>query len=244
MGTVIGKAGAQIQQIQQASGARMAASKELLPQSTERVVEVTGTPEQIRIAVHEIARCIGSNPPSFDHGTILFHPGAIGPDGPASTAGALVAANAGFLPQANPTGTPRRVSGSAPNVYASFGPRGSPRGSPGPVDGTPSRSPRTSPPTARGRSSLGGASPGVLANGPNGGTPVRGGRNGPTSPLASKSGETTELSNEELRTQNINIPSDMVGCIIGKGGAKIAEIRRLSGSKITIAKTPIVRRSL
>jgi heterogeneous nuclear rnp K-like protein 2 len=41
-----------------------------------------------------------------------------------------------------------------------------------------------------------------------------------------------------LRTQNISIPSDMVGCIIGRQGTKITEIRRLSGSKISIAKTP------
>ena len=41
-----------------------------------------------------------------------------------------------------------------------------------------------------------------------------------------------------LRTQNISIPSDMVGCIIGRGGSKITEIRRLSGSKISIAKAP------
>ena len=41
-----------------------------------------------------------------------------------------------------------------------------------------------------------------------------------------------------LRTQNISIPSDMVGCIIGRNGIKIAEIRRLSGAKISIAKTP------
>ena len=41
-----------------------------------------------------------------------------------------------------------------------------------------------------------------------------------------------------LRTQNISIPSDMVGCIIGRSGTKITEIRRLSGSKISIAKTP------
>ncbi|GAC74301.1 hypothetical protein PANT_10d00115 [Moesziomyces antarcticus T-34] len=41
-----------------------------------------------------------------------------------------------------------------------------------------------------------------------------------------------------LRTQNISIPSDMVGCIIGKGGSKITEIRRLSGSRISIAKVP------
>lgn len=30
----------------------------------------------------------------------------------------------------------------------------------------------------------------------------------------------------------------MVGCIIGRGGTKITEIRRLSGSKISIAKEP------
>lgn len=30
----------------------------------------------------------------------------------------------------------------------------------------------------------------------------------------------------------------MVGCIIGKGGSKISDIRRLSGSRISIAKVP------
>merc|ERR1711939_280610 len=35
-------------------------------------------------------------------------------------------------------------------------------------------------------------------------------------------------SNPELRTQNISIPSDMVGCIIGRGGTKINEIRTQS----------------
>jgi poly(rC)-binding protein 2/3/4 len=35
-------------------------------------------------------------------------------------------------------------------------------------------------------------------------------------------------------TQQIYIPNDMVGAIIGKGGAKINEIRQLSGSVIKI----------
>lgn len=39
-----------------------------------------------------------------------------------------------------------------------------------------------------------------------------------------------------LRTQNISIPASLIGCIIGKGGSKITEIRRLSGSRISIAK--------
>ena len=44
-------------------------------------------------------------------------------------------------------------------------------------------------------------------------------------------------SDPNFREQKISIPSDMVGCIIGRAGTKINEIRRLSGSKISIAKT-------
>ena len=41
-----------------------------------------------------------------------------------------------------------------------------------------------------------------------------------------------------MQTQNISIPSDMVGCIIGRGGSKISEIRKSSGARISIAKAP------
>jgi len=37
-----------------------------------------------------------------------------------------------------------------------------------------------------------------------------------------------------LQTQQIYIPNDLVGCIIGKGGSKINEIRHLSASQIKI----------
>jgi heterogeneous nuclear rnp K-like protein len=37
-----------------------------------------------------------------------------------------------------------------------------------------------------------------------------------------------------LQTQQIFIPNDLVGCIIGKGGSKINEIRQSSGSQIKI----------
>lgn len=36
------------------------------------------------------------------------------------------------------------------------------------------------------------------------------------------------------QTQQIYIPNDLVGCIIGKGGSKINEIRSISGSQIRI----------
>lgn len=77
IGSVIGKGGAKIRQIQDVSGARMVASKEMLPQSTERIVEVSGGSESIRVAVAEISRCLIED---WDRsqGTVLYHPGAEG----------------------------------------------------------------------------------------------------------------------------------------------------------------------
>ncbi|KAI0330570.1 cytoplasmic protein [Cubamyces sp. BRFM 1775] len=152
MGSVIGRNGLKIKAIQDSSGARMVASKDMLPQSTERIVEVQGSSDSIGRAIEEIGRCLLED---WERGvgTVLFHPGAGDERSGRRT---------------HPTG--RRSNGDVR------------RTSPSP--GSPS-----SPPT-------------------------------------------------NLRTQNISIPSDMVGCIIGRNGTKITEIRRLSGSKISIAKEP------
>src|SRR6185369_17818752 len=58
------------------------------------------------------------------------------------------------------------------------------------------------------------------------------------SDAATRGPPTHDENGEEIQTQNISIPADMVGCIIGRAGSKISEIRRLSGSRISIAKTP------
>lgn len=153
MGSVIGRNGLKIKAIQDASGARMVASKDMLPQSTERIVEVQGTPDSIGRAIEEIGRCLLEDW-ERGMGTVLFHPGP---------------------------GEER--TGRRPNASRRL------NGEPVPQRG------RTSP--------------------------------SPTSPSQQPT---------NLRTQNISIPSDMVGCIIGRNGTKITEIRRLSGSKISIAK--------
>ncbi|KAG5648064.1 hypothetical protein DXG03_007099 [Asterophora parasitica] len=169
MGTIIGRNGLKIKAIQDGSGARMVAAKDMLPQSTERVVEVQGSPEAIGRAIEEIGKCLLED---WERGlgTVLFHPGT-GDD------------RSGGNRRSGYTGTAyngsRRSNGD--------GPRG-----------------RTSPP----------------------GSPTL-----PNSPTANQPAA-------NLRTQNISIPSDMVGCIIGRSGTKITEIRRLSGSKISIAKAP------
>ncbi|PFH54557.1 hypothetical protein AMATHDRAFT_121 [Amanita thiersii Skay4041] len=170
MGTIIGRQGLKIKAIQDNSGARMIASKDMLPQSTERIVDVQGSPEAIGLAIEEIGKCLLED---WERGlgTVLFHPGVAHDDRSGS----------------------RR---SAPN-YSGGSYNGSRRS--------------------------------------NGDTP-RGRKSPPGSPLSHSPVSSQPPSN--LRTQNISIPSDMVGCIIGRSGTKITEIRRLSGSKISIAKTP------
>lgn len=173
MGTIIGRSGLKIKSIQDSSGARMVASKEMLPQSTERIVEVQGSPEAIGRAVEEIGKCLLED---WERGlgTVLFHPGP----------------------------TDERSSGnrrSGHNYSSSY--------------------------------------TGSRRNGGNGEANPRPRASSPGSPTTAHSPVSTQPA-ANLRTQNISIPSDMVGCIIGRSGTKITEIRRLSGSKISIAKAP------
>jgi len=79
MGTIIGRNGLKIKSIQDDSGARMVASKEMLPQSTERIVEVQGSADAISRAIEEIGKCLLED---WERGvgTVLYHPGVGGDD--------------------------------------------------------------------------------------------------------------------------------------------------------------------
>lgn len=178
MGTIIGRQGLKIKYIQDASGVRMVAQKEMLPQSTERIVEVQGTPEGIEKAIWEIGKCLIDDW-QRGTGTVLYNP----------------AVRAG-------------VGGAPPN-NAFLGPN------PGAYGG------RSYNRTGNGADFS--DNPGSYNRRQNSDAPNRG------IPLVTEDGE-------EVQTQNISIPSDMVGCIIGRGGSKISEIRRSSGARISIAK--------
>ncbi|KAI8870852.1 hypothetical protein GQ42DRAFT_162425 [Ramicandelaber brevisporus] len=84
MGNVIGKSGARIKQIQEQSGARMVTTKELLPQSTERIVEIHGTAECVRMAVEQICKCIAEDPDK-GLGTVIYNPNGKAPQVSLST---------------------------------------------------------------------------------------------------------------------------------------------------------------
>ncbi|KAK2050435.1 KH domain-containing protein [Colletotrichum somersetense] len=197
MGTIIGRQGLKIKHIQDVSGVRMVAQKEMLPQSTERIVEVQGTPEGIKGAIWEICKCLVDDW-QRGTGTVLYNPVVRTQPGTTSTAG----------------------SGSAP-TYSSGGGRSSDYSAP--------RVMRT------GNGADFSASNTGNNNGGGGGRPY--GRRS-DSDAASRGPPTHDENGEELQTQNISIPADMVGCIIGRAGSKISEIRKTSGARISIAKAP------
>lgn len=182
MGTIIGRQGLKIKHIQDASGVRMVAQKEMLPQSTERIVEVQGTPEGIQKATWEIGKCLVDDW-QRGTGTVLYNP--------------VVRAEVGRGGPLNST------MGGAPPLYTASRPYNR---------------------TGNGAdfSDAAGGSYNRRSNSDAASRPT---------PLVTEDGE-------EIQTQNISIPSDMVGCIIGRGGSKISEIRKSSGARISIAKAP------
>ncbi|KAJ7582995.1 hypothetical protein C8J56DRAFT_956253 [Mycena floridula] len=151
MGSVIGKSGSKIKEIQDASGARLNASEGMLPGSTERVLSVAGVADAIHIATYYI-------------GNILIE-------------------------------AQDRMPSSSNSSYR------------------PSSS-RRQPPSSGGSSYVPGYS-----------NPYGSGSSGPPS---------SQGAPQQLQTQQIYIPNDLVGCIIGKGGSKINEIRHMSASNIKI----------
>ncbi|KAM5441264.1 RNA binding protein, heterogenous nuclear RNP-K like protein [Microsporum ferrugineum] len=181
MGTIIGRQGLKIKYIQDASGVRMVAQKEMLPQSTERIVEVQGTPEGIEKAIWEIGKCLIDDW-QRGTGTVLYNPAV------------------------------RASVGSGPGQASAAGSN--------PSYGGNSRSYNRT-----GNGADFSDHPGSYGRRGNNDNPNRG------IPLVTEDGE-------EVQTQKISIPSDMVGCIIGRGGTKISEIRRSSGARISIAKAP------
>ncbi|KAH9848889.1 hypothetical protein C2E23DRAFT_841986 [Lenzites betulinus] len=158
MGSVIGKGGTKIKEIQEASGARLNASETMLPGSTERLLSVSGVADAIHIATYYI-------------GNILI--------------------------EANERMPTTNNSSYRPSSYQS------------------STSSSTRRPPFQGSSYV----PGYTQQQPQ----------QQQNPYAAAG-----TPSSQLQTQQIYIPNDLVGCIIGKGGAKINEIRQMSASQIKI----------
>lgn len=78
MGSVIGRQGAHVHHIRDASGIDINCGKTLLPQSTERIVELCGPIEGMERAIMEIGLCIGKDKDKMS-ATIYYNPEKIVP---------------------------------------------------------------------------------------------------------------------------------------------------------------------
>lgn len=50
-----------------------------------------------------------------------------------------------------------------------------------------------------------------------------------------RTSNTRNQQNSNQQTHEMTVPNELIGCIIGKGGTKIAEIRQISGAMIRIS---------
>ena len=224
IGSIIGKSGVRIREIQEASGARLNASDSCLPLSTERSLVILGVADAVHIATYYVAVTLVEQlterfggPAASAYATRSGGPAGVVPGGMQvvpyvpQPAGGQYGHPDSFKrhqPQAN-----RAVSGAygMPYIHGQ-----------GPQPQVPQQALHY------------GASPrqGYTGAGPHQPTPYGGPQ--PPQAHAPNAQPIGGVVPGQPLTQQIYIPNDMVGAIIGKGGAKINEIRHLSGSVIKI----------
>ncbi|OMJ29882.1 RNA-binding protein rnc1 [Smittium culicis] len=256
MGTVIGKQGLKIKGIQELSNTKLIATKEMLPRSTERVIEIHGDSKGVKIAVAEIgkslledsARGIGAvfYSPSLRKSSVSFNT-MNAPSYPPGSAGGLgTFGGNSFYSHNESNGSGAKA---APYIPPGFSRQRSNTFSAGllnkPNDFIASTLSKNAgntsfpTPTADQNTSIYAGSGAISSDFRN---------NDRLKDVFNKAEmriRSYSLSHNHvfsyvpgpgIKTQELIVPGDMVGCIIGKAGSRITEIRRLSKSRIAIEK--------
>ncbi|KAI0723735.1 hypothetical protein C8T65DRAFT_627246 [Cerioporus squamosus] len=232
---IIGKGGSHVNEIREKSGARVMVS-ESIPGNPERILNVNGPLDAVSKAFGLIVRRINDEPfdkpsvPGSRAVTIKFmipnsRMGSVIGKGGAKikeiqdASGARLNASEGMLPAL------RSVSGVADAIHIATYYIGNIL-----IEANermPSSNHSTYRPTSNSRRPPGGGGY-VGSSYVPGGYPAAAAAAAPQNPYAAPGAPS------QLQTQQIYIPNDLVGCIIGKGGAKINEIRHMSASQIKI----------
>lgn len=225
IGSIIGKGGARIREIQEASGARLNASDSCLPLSSERSLVVMGVADAVHIATYYVGSTLleqlkerFGGPAASAYATRSGGPAGAVPGGMQVVPYCPQPASGGYGNRENyPRRHDARAHHMAPGPYPQQYPAHPTHHNPAvPVHygGGPQAG------------AYGAAAPHVpLHAAPHAAAPTPGGPQGQPMHGAVPGGSLT---------QQIYIPNDMVGAIIGKGGSKINEIRQMSGSVIKI----------
>ncbi|KAI1334759.1 hypothetical protein F5Y15DRAFT_420536 [Xylariaceae sp. FL0016] len=226
IGSIIGKGGVRIREIQDASGARLNASDACLPMSSERSLVVMGVADAVHIATYYVGSTLleqlnerFGGPAASAYATRSGGPAGAVPGGMQVVPYCPQPAGGNFghrenygrrpdprsqhyppAPYAQPYPAHAAAPQQAPNVPMHYAPQA------GGYGAAPHMPPQQAGHMA-GPQPHGGPQAQPMHSGGMAGAPL---------------------------TQQIYIPNDMVGAIIGKGGQKINEIRQISGSVIKI----------
>uniref|UniRef100_H2SSE6 Poly(rC) binding protein 3 n=1 Tax=Takifugu rubripes TaxID=31033 RepID=H2SSE6_TAKRU len=189
-GSLIGKGGSKIKEMRESTGAQVQVAGDMLPNSTERAVTISGTPEAIIQCVKQICVVMLESPPKG--ATIPYRP--------------------------KPASTPVIFSGGqvrAEPAYTIQGQYAIPHPD---LTKLHQLAMQQTPFTPLGQA-----------------TPAFPGFQSQTTFLVAFVSDSGLDASPPASTHELTIPNDLIGCIIGRQGTKINEIRQMSGAQIKIA---------
>ncbi|XP_050298109.1 poly(rC)-binding protein 3 isoform X1 [Anthonomus grandis grandis] len=260
-GSLIGKGGSKIKEIREVTGASIQVASEMLPNSTERAVTISGTANAITECIHHICTVMLESPPKG--ATIPYRPK------PQVGGPVILAGGQAYTIQGN-YAVPAHADVSTPLISPLLTAHSAPH-HPHPhphhplLGGPPTlHAVAPQPPPAALYDFKSGTTPlptqaaalpphhlfpdvatltknplaGLAALGLGGLAPANTGGLNPAA-LAALAGSqlrtTRNQQNSNQQTTEMTVPNELIGCIIGKGGTKIAEIRQISGAMIRIS---------
>ncbi|XP_038077977.1 poly(rC)-binding protein 3-like isoform X1 [Patiria miniata] len=183
-GSLIGKAGAKIKDIRETTGASIQVASEMLPNSTERAVTISGTPEAITKAVHHVCRVMLESPPKG--ATIPYRPKQ-------HSTSIIFAGGQAYAVHGNYAVPQPDVGNQLSKLQYAMQ--------------------HTTTPFIPGQSHF----------------PA-----GAIQQYSAAAANTVPVAPTNQQTHEITIPNSVIGCVIGRQGSKIQEIRQLSGANIKI----------
>ncbi|XP_034121100.1 poly(rC)-binding protein 3 isoform X7 [Drosophila guanche] len=233
-GSLIGKSGSKIKEIRQTTGCSIQVASEMLPNSTERAVTLSGSAEQITQCIYQICLVMLESPPRG--ATIPYRPK------PQVTGPVILANGQAFTIQGNYAVPTQETCPVFPLALATGGLHAGISGLADPLlkgahlqGAVPAHHHHLQQMPDVAKNPL--AS--LAALGLAGMNPASTGGINHTAALAALAGSQLRTANAANRAQQqqheMTVSNDLIGCIIGKGGTKIAEIRQISGAMIRIS---------
>ncbi|XP_034121097.1 poly(rC)-binding protein 3 isoform X4 [Drosophila guanche] len=238
-GSLIGKSGSKIKEIRQTTGCSIQVASEMLPNSTERAVTLSGSAEQITQCIYQICLVMLESPPRG--ATIPYRPK------PQVTGPVILANGQAFTIQGNyavPTqetcpvfplalatgGLHAGISGLADPLLKGAHLQGAVPAHHHHLQQMPDQVAKN-PLASLAALGLAGMNPAST-----GGINHTGSAPAALAALAGSQLRTANAANRAQQQQHeMTVSNDLIGCIIGKGGTKIAEIRQISGAMIRIS---------